>query len=214
MRCRVGAFYRDTAVDLAFGEVDRVHDVSVFKEVDELVYRHKRAVILRFGRRRAKVGQADNAFRRKKGFVREIRYVAGNFPFLDPGDDIRVVDESAAREVEDADAFFHDADLVGVDESLGVVGLGHVNGNIVRFREERVEVFRLVHGAGERPGCVDRDKRVITDNVHAEADCVVRDHCADRAESDDSECFSFYFRADELAFSLFGEIRDFVTPCR
>ena len=85
-------------------------------------------------------------------------------PDVERGQQIGLVDDAAARAVDDARARLHGGDLARADHVLGLVGQRHVDGEDVGAAEHRLQV-REPHA--EVAGAALRDERI----VHEDAPC-------------------------------------------
>ena len=194
------------------GEVDAVGDVPVFQIVDELICRHVGAVVLRFGRARAEMGDAEDVLLAEERFVGKIGDVAGDLAACDGIRHVGADDEIAARIVDDDDAVLAARERLLAEHSLGVGRQRDVDGDVVGRLHERREIGGKMHPAVDHPRALDGDEGVVADDVHAEAERVVGDHRADRAQTDDAQRLAAHFLSDELSLALFDELSDILLP--
>ena len=100
-----------------------------------------------------------------------------------------LVDDAAARAVEDKRLVLHLGDAFGVDEVGRVLILGDVHGDDVRGRDDfvdgRDELERVVH-LGELAWDLAHglDHRIVADDLHAKADGLLGHDAADVAKAD------------------------------
>ena len=184
------------------GEVHAVGDVSVFDIVNQFFCRHLRAVVLRFGRACAEVGDADDVLYADELVGREVGDVAFEFSALHGGKHCVRVDQFAAGIVDEYGAVLHFRESVRIEHLFGVGRERNVYGDEIGRRDERVKACRpdpVIEVQCARDGKVG----VIADHVHTEIDRRVRDHYADRAQADDAERFTRNLVADKLGFALF-----------
>ena len=97
-------------------EVDAVLYISVQKKILDLGRRHNRAVILGFGRGCTEVGDRDRVLHFERFVVREICDVASDFSAFERRGEIAVIDKSASRKIDDADAVLAFCDRIRVYE--------------------------------------------------------------------------------------------------
>ena len=150
------------------GEVDGIFNLASFQVRDELVGGHHGAIVLALGCRRAKVRNGDDAFGENLLVGREVGDIRGGFAAFKGGDDVGRVDEFAAREVENPHAVFHLGERVGVDKVSRIVVKRRVQRDIVRRGIHFFDIFYNFYGRFQELRVFRRDKRVITDDGHAE----------------------------------------------
>ena len=194
------------------GEVHAVGDIAVFQVVDELIARHVRAVVLRFGRARAEVGYAENVFHAQKRLVGEVGDIARDLARFDRFDHVRAHDEVAARIVDDDHAVLALRKAFAVEHALGVGRERDVHGDEVRLAEQVGKLGRELHPSVHHPGVAHGEEGVVPDDVHAEAQRVVGDHGADRAQSDDAQRLARDLLPDKLGLALLDELGDVLLP--
>ena len=128
----------------------------------------------------------DDAGRAKERVVWKVGDVAANAPHGERGEHCLAVDQSAAREVDDARAALDTVEQRAVEHIVGRVGQGHVNGDVIALGNEFFKIRLAPDGAGQIPGVFDADERVVPGDVHAQRARVVGDHDADRPQADDA----------------------------
>ena len=84
---------------------------------------------------------------------------------LEGGEQISLVDDAAARTVDDAYARLHGGDLAGGDHVLGLVGEGHVHRDDVGLGEQALEVGEP-HAQIARPAL--GNVRIVDEDLHLE----------------------------------------------
>ena len=125
----------------------------------------------------------------------------GNVAGLECGGESSVVNQFTAGAVDDADVGLHFGEGGGVDDALGLGGEADVEREIVRGRDEFVEVNEAdAVFAGDGSG----DEGIVADEFHAEGAGAAGDLEADPAEAEDAEGLGFEFAALEGFFSPSG----------
>ena len=123
---------------------------------------------------------------------------ACSLPAFERFDDGGRVDDRVAREIQDHAPRGIASRRAPIDELVRRLVERHVYGNDVRACEQIVEVHGLLHARRQLPRVLHRDRRVVTEHVHAELQCRIRDLDADCAEADDAERALRQLEADEL----------------
>ena len=100
-------------------------------------------------------------------------------------DERLLVDERAARRVDEPRAVAHPRDRIAVDEAAGLVGEGRVERHDVRGAEQLVERLDLLDAQVAEP--VAPDERVVGDDVHRQPERAPRDLLSDPPEADHAE---------------------------
>ena len=172
------------------GDVDgRAHDLAV-ERGDDLLGDDDARAILGLGRRAREVRRDDDLREpEQRAGVRlgleDVERGPCDLPRPDRLLERRLVHETAARGVHDADAVLHLRERLGVDEAAGLVAERKVQRDDVGFR---VDIRR---GRGrldaELAEAVDGDERVVGDDAHAEPEPTPRDLPSDPPESEDAE---------------------------
>ncbi|CAO0830338.1 hypothetical protein SMICM17S_02097 [Streptomyces microflavus] len=171
-------------------DVDRVRDqLTGEREADGLGDRDARLLLGLVGGG-AEVRGADDLVELEERGVRagllrvHIEAGAGDAALLECGVQRLLVDDPAARGVDDADRGLHLVQRLVPDETEGLGGLGQVHGDEVGDFEELVQAEELdahLRGAGGL------DVGVVRDDLHAEGRHALRDEDTDAAEADDAE---------------------------
>ena len=78
---------------------------------------------------------------------------------------------------------------------------------LIEADDDGVVEFELTDAAGKTPRCLNRDKRIIAEDFHAEVDGCICNHNTDSAETDDAELFSVDLVAGELLLLLLDFFR-------
>ena len=110
---------------------------------------------------------------------------ACELPGPDRLDERLLVDERAARRVDEPRAVAHPRDRIAVDEAAGLVGEGGVERHDVRGAEQLVERLDLLDAQVAEP--VAPDERVVGDDVHRQPERAPRDLLSDPPEADHAE---------------------------
>jgi hypothetical protein len=108
----------------------------------------------------------------------------------------QLVDQPAARDVEDPHAVAHLGDRRRVDEPLRLLGLWQVNRDEVGARVDRVDVVGLLDA--DLTVELGRDVWIEGDHLHSEAADALRDELPDAPEADDPERLVEQLDAGEL----------------
>ncbi len=152
--------------------------------------------------------QFDQRMLRRRRFVDvNVQRRAGDFAGLYRLGEIVLIDDAAARAVDNAHAVFHLGEGGFVDQSLGVGRERNMHGNEIRLGKNLIERARLHAHARDILG---GDERIETDDFHPQSGSAFGDDPADVAEADDADGFVAKLDADELiALPLAGfERRD------
>ena len=107
-----------------------------------------------------------------------------------------VVDERAARDVEDPHAVLHLRERLGVEPALGLGRLRQVHGDEVGLGVHVIARLRLVDA--HLAVALGADERIERDHAHAEPLGAVRHELADAAEAEDPERLLVQLDAGEL----------------
>ena len=104
-----------------------------------------------------------------------------------------LVDQPAARAVDNAGALFEEGETLGVEHVAGFVGQRHVHGDEIGLREGVLEVFDQfdLQGFGARRGEVG----VISEHAHPEGEGAFGHFGADAAHAKDGQCLAVEFDA-------------------
>ena len=78
-----------------------------------------------------------------------------------------LVDQPAARAIDDAHALLHRRERLGVDDVLGLVGQRRVQRDEIGALEQLVEIDLL---DAELHGALRRQERIVGDHLHFQAD--------------------------------------------
>ena len=97
-----------------------------------------------------------------------------------------LVDERAARRVDEPRAVTHPGDGVAVDQAVRLVGQRRMERDHVGHAEELVDGLRLLDA--EIPKALGPDERVVRGHRHAEPERTTRNLLADPTETDDTQC--------------------------
>jgi hypothetical protein len=153
----------------AFREVDRVLDVSIFQKVHQLHGGHDGAVFFRFFGGSAQMRNDDDFVRFDDLFVREVRHVAAHDTVGDGLLQGRGVHKPASGKIQKHRALLHDGKLIGIDKSLGVLVLGDMQRDEIALGKKFVQAWRLFGIAGQPPGRLDGQERIVSPYFHAQA---------------------------------------------
>ena len=183
--------------------VDRVARGSAREVFDDLVGDVEGDVHLRLAGAGAEVRRHHHLLELEQR-IRGIRRLLGEHVDGGPGDvavadrigERLLVDDAAARDVDQARALAHPLELGGADHAAGGVGQRDVDGEEVSFRQQRLKVAeldaRLLRAFGG-------DQRVVGEHAHAQP--LAGDAChlgSDLAETEDAERLLAQLDAHEL----------------
>ena len=115
----------------------------------------------------------------------------------------RVVDDALAGEVEQHRVFLHGRQLGGADQIPGGVQQRQMQGDVIRPREQRFQAGHGGHLAGQPPGGVHAQRRVIADHVHVQGQGGVRHPRTDRAQPHHAQGAAAQLAALEVLLALF-----------
>ena len=181
---------RDVLGDDAALDVHRVRDQLAGEREAHRAGDRDARLLLRLVRGGAEVRGADDLVELEErgvgaGLLRvHVEAGAGDAALLEGGVQRRLVDDPAARGVDDADRRLDLVQRLVADETEGLGGLGQVHGDEVGDLEQLVEGQQLhAHLRGARGLHV----RVVGDDLHAEGRHALGDQDADAAEADDAE---------------------------
>ena len=119
---------------------------------------------------------------------------AGNFSALDGFSDGDVVKAFAAGAVDEMNAILHFRDGVGIDHVAGFFGERRVDGDVVRFREQGVEIDEL---DADLVCAFFSDVWVVTDDVHFKRLHALGHTATDTTNTDDAQRASLQLNARE-----------------
>ena len=157
------------------GQVHRVLDVAVLQIVLQLLGRHDGAVLLALRRGGPQMGDGHHVLAPQDFAVGEVGDVAGHLAAVQGGQHVVVVDQGAPRQVEDAYAALHHMECVLVEHSLGLGGLGHVEGDVVAVLINGLQIHGPVDQPGQGQSSVHRQEGVVAVHIHAQGQCDVGD---------------------------------------
>ena len=192
-------------------KVYRVGDVAVFDVVNNFLNRHNRAVVLAFGRGRAKVGQADNVFVTDKVVASEVGDIASHSAVVKSRDNVCFNNKSVTGEVQQANALFHQRNRLRVYHTLCVRRCGNVESNIIALFVDFFYVFYVIYFARKFQSVFNVEIGVIAVNFHSETCRRVGNQNADCAQTDNAELLAHNFGTYKLALAFFNELAYFVA---
>ena len=135
-------------------------------------------------RRAHHVGMAEQRILGRRLLGEDVEGGAGHVPGIDRGAQRLLIDQSAARAIDDAHAFLHRRDRPGVNDSFRLLRERRVQGHEIRTPEQFGEIH-LVHAELRRP--LGREERIVGDHFHLQADRPVDHDRADIAAADHAE---------------------------
>ena len=147
-------------------------------------------LFLRLFRRRGDVRRGDDLRQQREApvlrrlRVEDVEPGARDVALFDGVGQRRLVDQLAARCIDDADALLALREPLGIEEVPGRRQRGHVERDVVGAGAQIVERHEL---DAERRGHFGRDERVVGDHFHLEGVRAGRDFLSDPAESDEAE---------------------------
>ena len=120
-----------------------------------------------------------------------------------PGDPARLrgfrhgglIENTAPRDIDQANGRLHQTDLLGIDHARRLFGLRDMNRDIIGLFIERVQIDQF---DPQRLGLFGLEVGVIAEHDHLERLQPFGDFPADLAEADDPECFAVDFRPHVL----------------
>ena len=148
------------------------------------------------------MGQSDDVLGHGDFMVGEVSDIAGHPSGLQSGDHIVIVHQSAAGQVDDAHLSLHVGDGIGVDGALGIVVVGHMDGDIVGDTVKLVDVLDHMDMAIQTQGGIHGQEGVIAIDVHAQFQCGVADQRADGTQTDDTDGLAEQFGTGEGGLAL------------
>ena len=172
------------------GEVDGIRDRAAQQIIRHLVGDLQRDILLRLAGGGAEMRRADHVRMTEqrvlvRGLGREhVEGRAGDLSGIKRCAQSRLVDQAAARAIDDAHALFHRRDRLGVDDVSGLLGQRRMQRDEIGALEQIVKLDLLdaeIHRA------LRRQERIIGDHPHAQAQRAVGDDRADIAGADDAE---------------------------
>ena len=121
---------------------------------------------------------------------------AGDLPRAHGIEQVVLVDDAAAGGVHEAHAVLHGGELLARDHAAGGGGQGGVHADEVALAVEPVDLDGL---GAEGADALDRDERVVGDDVHLEGEGATGHLGADGAEPDEAEGAAAKLGAHEVA---------------
>ena len=173
------------------GDVDRGGDDAAGERGDDLLGRLHAGAVLRLGGRGAQVGRDDDVGVAEERVVgdrllgEDVQRGAGDLAGVDRGLEVLVDHERPAGDVDDPHAVLALGQRLGVDEALGLRGLGQVQRDEVAGGEHVVGGLGLL--GADLAEALRADERVVGDDAHAEGAGADRDQLADAAEAEHAE---------------------------
>ena len=157
---------------------------------------------LRLDRRGAEMRREDDARHADERIARLDRLAredvdrrSRDMPRLHGVSEILLVDDAAARAVDEAHALLHACDRILVEHVLRILVQRHVHRDEVRLLDHLVErADRDAH----RLGALLVDVRIVADDVHIEGERTLGDARADAPHADDAERLAAQLDADVL----------------
>ena len=170
-------------------DVDGVRDEAALERRGDLLGDDHAGAILGLVGRGGEVRRHDDVRRAEQRTVvglrdEDVERRAGDLARFESCDECVVVDEVAARGVDDPHAVAHLRDRVFVDRAARVVGQRQVQGQEVGAREHVVEREALDAELAEALG---GDERVVRDDLHLQAERAPRHLAADPPEPEHAE---------------------------
>ena len=192
------------------GEVDGVGDGALEQVVGHLLGHLQGDVLLRLGRGRAQVRRADDVGQAEQRAVLgrlDLEHVeggAGHVARFQRLGQRPLVDQAAARAVDDAHALLGLLQRGGIDDVAGLVGQRRVQGDEIGAAQQVVELD-LLHAQLHRP--LRRQERIVGDHLHLQADGAVGDDRADVAAADHAQRLGGELDAQELGLLPLAGLR-------
>ena len=171
-------------------EVDRVGNGAGQEIVRHLLGDLQRDILLRFRGRCAEMRRADDVGMAEQDVLgrrlldEDVESGAGDVLGIQRIDQRLLVDQTAARTIDDAHALLGLGQSRRVDDVLGLVGQRRVQRDEVGALEEIVELDLL---DADIPGALRRQERIERDHLHAQAERAIGDDRTDIAAADDAE---------------------------
>ena len=135
-------------------------------------------------RRAHHVRQAEQAALRRRFFPEDVDRGAGDVAGFERLAQRRLVNELAARAVDQPHAFFDELKRLGIDDVAGLVGQRRVQGDEIGAPPQLVE---LDFFDAELDRALGRQIRIVGDHLHLQPDRPVGDDRTDIAAADDAE---------------------------
>ena len=153
----------------------------------------------------------DHVRRLEDGLVREVRHILRDLPAAERFRHVLIVHHFGTGLVDDAHAVFHFGKGLCVQHVIGAVGEGDVDADVVAVFIQLFQVLRVDDLAGEPPGRVNRQERVIAQDLHVQVHAHVCHQGAHRAKADDAQGLAQQFRAGKRRFFLLDQFGDFIS---
>ena len=176
---------------------------SVEQEIDDLLRDIDRDLDLRLVGCGAQMRRDDHVaeleqrmVRRRRLFDEDIERRTGDFARAQRLRQRGLIDDSAARAIDNPHALFHFGERSRTDHPARVVGERRVHRDKVGALENLLETRQLDADPRRRLG---GEERIIAEHLHLEADRAVGDDAADIAEPDHAQRLVAHFGAGELA---------------
>ena len=204
---------RDARHRLAYAGVNAriihgVPDIAVIQIILQLADSHHCAVILGLLCGCSEVRQNDGVLHFDRERIGEIRHIRPDFSALEGFSHGLLIDKRVARKIEETHAVFHLCDGFSADHAFRRIVAGYVDRDIVALRVYIVQISGDVRSSGKAPGCVDRQVRVIAEDIHVEVHRGIGHLNADRAEADHAEFFIGQFISCKCFLRLLRSLPD------
>ena len=141
----------------------------------------------------------------------KVGHVASNLAGFQTCDDGILVAQTVAGEVENANAVLHLCDAFLADNAAGGIHQRNVYGDVVRLFKDVVEVCGINYAALDVQSSIDRQIRVIADDIHAQLDGSVCHADTDGTQADDAQRLACDFWTGKVRLALFSQCADLVA---
>ena len=174
-----------------------------------MLHRHNGAILLRLFSARAYVGHENHIAAPDQGGRREVGDIATQFALLQGLDHGVLVDDFLAGKVQQAAPGLHGTQQFGVDQAAGRFQHGQMQADVIAASEQGGEVFGLAHLAGETPGGVHRQGRVVADDFHTHGQGHFGHHGSYRSQAHYPQGLAYQLPALELLLVGFENAVEF-----
>ena len=115
---------------------------------------------------------------------------------------ICLVHQHISCKVQDDNPVLHLIQLFLINHALGIRGRRYMDGNIITFLVDGIHAGNVLHIPVQHPGCIDRDKGVISIDLHPQSCGSVGYLSANRSQADHAQLLSPDLVAGKGFFAL------------
>ena len=183
-------------------------DISVFQIVHKLSDSHDSTVVLGFlcgcSQMRSYQGIRGTGHKR----VGKVCHVFFHFSLFQGLRQSFLIHQKISCEVQDNHALFHLGDLIRADHLSCGFHQRHVNGDIIAFLVDHIQVIDVVNASGKVPRSIHGDEGVISIDFHSQMYRGICHFYTDGAKTDDTQLSAADLTAGKLFFLLFSQLSD------